>query len=336
MFVNVVVAGGAGMIGSHLCEQLLLEDRHVFCIDNLSTGRIGNVAAWLDHPRFTFLRNDIVDELPELPKVDQIFHLASPASPPGYVRLPVETLRANSEGTLRLLRLARRDRARFVFCSTSEIYGDPLEHPQRETYRGNVSSIGPRSMYDEAKRFGEAMTSAFVGAYGVDATIVRIFNTYGPRSDPEDGRVLVNFIVQALYGEPITVYGDGTQTRSLCYVSDLVDGLLQAMASSGLRGKVINLGNPDERTVLECAQLVRTLTGSRSKIVHTRHAVGDDPQRRRPDITLARTLLGWEPSVELERGLELTIRYFRDLGLPRETQVTSAPQVTVALQPREA
>jgi nucleoside-diphosphate-sugar epimerase len=243
--------------------------------------------------------------------VDRIYHLASPASPPGYKRLPIETIRVNTEGTLRLLEMAQRHGARFLFASTSEAYGDPLEHPQREDYRGNVSSVGPRSMYDESKRCGEALTVAFEQTYAVDARIVRIFNTYGPRSDPADGRLVPNFICQALAGEPMTVYGTGEQTRSLCYVDDLVRGLIAVMESEAARGEVINLGNPDEHTVMEYAEIVRQLTGSSSHIVHREPAVGDDPQRRRPDIGKARALLGWHPIIALAEGLAATIDYFR-------------------------
>jgi dTDP-glucose 4,6-dehydratase/UDP-glucuronate decarboxylase len=220
-------------------------------------------------------------------------------------------MRVNSEGTRHLLDLAAETDARFLYASTSEVYGDPLEHPQRETYRGNVSSTGPRSMYDEAKRFGEALTTAYQTSHSVDARIVRIFNTYGPRSDPDDGRLVPNFIVQALTGRPITVYGDGKQTRSLCFVSDLVEGLVRAMESDRASSEVINLGNPAEHTILQYAQMIRVLAGSRSEVIFTDYAVGDDPQRRRPDITKARDMLAWEPSVGLEDGMSRTIEYFR-------------------------
>jgi len=314
--MRILVAGGAGMIGSHLCERLIMEEHSVICMDNLSTGRIENVRRWLDNPLFTFIQHDIVEELPSLPKLDRIFHLASPASPPGFVRLPIETLRVNSEGSYRLLRLAQRDGARLLYSSTSEAYGDPLEHPQREEYRGNVSSIGPRSMYDEAKRFGEAMAMAFMRTHGVDSRIVRIFNTYGPSCDPYDGRLVVNFIVQALKEQPLTVYGDCRQTRSLCYVSDLVEGLMRAIEANNWPGGVVNLGNPDEQTVLRFAEIIRELTGKHSEIVFQEPAVGDDPQRRRPDITRARAALGWEPKVQLHEGLTRTIHYLRaELGL---------------------
>jgi nucleoside-diphosphate-sugar epimerase len=314
--MNILVAGGAGMIGSHLCEQLIMEEHSVICMDNLSTGRIENIRRWLDNPLFTFIQHDLVCGLPSLPHVDRIYHLASPASPPGFTRLPIETLRVNSEGTFHLLELARRDGARLLYSSTSEAYGDPLEHPQREEYRGNVSSIGPRSMYDEAKRFGEAMSVAYMRTHHVDARVVRIFNTYGPHCDPRDGRLVVNFIVQALREQPLTVYGDGRQTRSLCYVSDLIEGLRRAMEANNWPGGVLNLGNPDEHSVLRFAEIIRELTGKSSEIIFTEPAVGDDPQRRRPDITRARALLGWEPQVALHEGLTRTIGYLRtELGL---------------------
>jgi UDP-glucuronate decarboxylase len=303
-----VVAGGAGMIGSSLCETLLRKGHEVICLDNLSTGRIENVEPLSRHPRFHFIHHDVTCELPDLLAADRVFHLASPASPVGYSRLPIETMLANSEGTRRLIGLARRHGARFLFCSTSEIYGDPQVHPQTETYRGNVSSIGPRSTYDESKRYGEAMTMAYVRSYGLDGRIVRIFNTYGPYADAQDGRVVVNFIGQALRGEPMTIYGDGMQTRSLCYVSDLVDGLIGVMESERTRGEVVNLGNPDEHTVLEIAEIVRQLTHSASPFIFTPPAVADDPRVRRPNIDKARSLTGWAPSTPLEDGLRVMIR----------------------------
>ncbi|MBI2953540.1 MAG: SDR family oxidoreductase [Chloroflexi bacterium] len=321
-----LVAGGAGFVGSHLCERLLREGGEVVCIDNLITGRRSNIEPFLKWPRFTFVEHDIIEELPSLSRVERVFHLASPASPPGYQRHPIETLRVNSEGTLRLLEVAASHNARFLYCSTSEAYGDPLEHPQREEYRGNVSSIGPRSMYDEAKRYGEALTMAYARSRRVDARIVRIFNTYGPRSDPLDGRLVPNFITQALRDAPLTVYGDGTQTRSLCFVSDLVDGLIRTIACDDASGQVVNLGNPEEHTVLEYAELIRELAGSRSSIVFTEPAVGDDPQRRRPSIEKARTLLGWEPRVGLRDGLAETIAYFRSELTPPARSFGSLPE----------
>ncbi|MGH2609851.1 MAG: NAD-dependent epimerase/dehydratase family protein, partial [Tepidiformaceae bacterium] len=305
--MNVLVAGGAGFIGSHLCRLLLDNGHHVVCLDNLVTGRARNLAGLQGAPGFDMVRHDVCQPLPALPRPDLIFQLASPASPPGYERLPIETLRVNSEGTLRLLELAAASSATFVLASTSEVYGDPLVHPQREDYRGNVSPVGPRSMYDEGKRFGEAATMAFVRSRALDARIVRIFNTYGPNSDPDDGRLVPNFVVQALRGEPLTIYGDGTQTRSLCYVSDLVRGLLLAATAPGARGEVINLGNPEEHTILEFAQLIRAAARSSSELTFVDYAVGDDPKQRRPDISRARRLLGWEPIVSLSDGIERTI-----------------------------
>ncbi|TMQ72644.1 MAG: NAD-dependent epimerase/dehydratase family protein [Candidatus Eisenbacteria bacterium] len=329
--MNVLVAGGAGMIGSHLCEQLLMQEHRVICMDNLCTGRLDNIRQWLTNPLFTWIDHDIIEPLPELPPINRIYHLASPASPPGYTRLPIETMRVNSEGTFRLLTLAAAQDARFLYASTSEAYGDPHEHPQREEYRGNVSTTGPRSMYDEAKRYGEALTMTFVRSRKVDGRIVRIFNTYGPRCDPGDGRVVVNFIVQALRGDPMTVYGNGRQTRSLCYVSDLVEALTRTMEAAGAHGQLINLGNPDEHTVLEFSEIVRDLCGSHSEIVFAEAAVGDDPQRRRPDISRARALLDWQPQISLHVGLARTIAYLREVvGAPR-----SLPRVEPAADAAE-
>ena len=295
------------MIGSSLCETLLRRGFQVVCLDNLSTGRKENILPLLGNPGFRFVQHDVTRELPVLPPADRVYHLASPASPVGYTQRPIETMLANSEGTRRLIELSRAHRARFLFCSTSEVYGDPQVHPQTETYRGNVSSIGPRSTYDESKRYGEAMTMAYVRSYGLNGRIVRIFNTYGPCADVQDGRVVVNFIAQALRGEPMTIYGDGMQTRSLCYVSDLVDGLICTMESERACGEVVNLGNPDEHTVLEIAEIVRRLTGSGSPFIFTEPAVGDDPKVRRPNIDKARGLLGWEPHTLLEDGLLVMI-----------------------------
>ena len=314
-----LVAGGAGFIGSHLCDRLVREGRTVICADNFLTGRRANVEHLLSSPRFSLIELDLIQGVPQV-EVERIYHLASPASPPGYVRFPIETMRVNSEGTRHLLDLGAKSGARFLYASTSEVYGDPTEHPQRETYRGNVSSTGPRSMYDEAKRFGEAMTTVYQKSRAVDARIVRIFNTYGPRSDPDDGRLVPNFIVQALTERPMTVYGDGKQTRSLCYVSDLVEGMMRVMESDDASGEVINLGNPAEHTILEYAQMIRELAGSSSQVIFTDYAVGDDPQRRRPDITKARDLLAWEPWVGLEDGLSRTIKYFRsEISVPEAT-----------------
>lgn len=312
---RALVVGGAGFIGSHLCKRLLEAGYSVVCLDDLSTGRRQNVANLLAFEDFRFIEADVVEPLPSLPQVDYVYHLGSPASPPGYRERPIATLRVNSEGTRQLLELAHRDAATFLYASTSEIYGDPLVHPQSEDYRGNVSSTGPRSMYDEGKRYGEALTTAFAGSLGVDTRIVRLFNTYGPNSDAADGRIVPNFVTQALRNHPITIYGDGQQTRSLCYVSDTVEGIVRAAETPGLRGEVVNIGNPQEHTVLEYASLIRDLVGSTSSIEFVQQPVGDDPARRRPDVTRARALLGWEPLVDLADGLSLTAEYFRsELG----------------------
>lgn len=316
--MRILVAGGAGFIGSHLCDHLMAEGHEVVCLDNYLTGRRANIEHLLGAPRFRLLRCDLIEGVPDLGQVHRIYQLASPASPPGYREHPIETMRVNSEGTRHLLELAERDGARFLLASTSEVYGDPLEHPQRETYLGNVSSTGPRSMYDEAKRYAEGMTMAFHRARGVDVRIARIFNTYGPRSDPNDGRLVPNFVVQALSGEPLTVYGQGEQTRSLCYVSDLVSGLTGLMESERASGEVVNLGNPVEHTILEYAQVIRELAASSSPVIFTDYAVGDDPRRRRPDISKAHELLGWSPVVDLIDGLKLTIEYFQQEIAPRE------------------
>ncbi len=299
------------MIGSHLCEALVRAGNEVVCLDNLSTGRPENLRLLSGLPGFRFIQHDISRELPALPRLDRVYHLASPASPVGYSRLPIETMLANSEGTRRLCELSIAHGARFLFCSTSEIYGDPLQHPQQEEYRGNVNPIGPRSAYDESKRFGEAMTMAFVRKFGLSGRVVRIFNTYGPRADLNDGRVVVNFIVQALRREPMTIYGDGMQTRSMCFVTDLVDGLIRTMESERTCGEVLNLGNPEEYTVLEIARSVRGLTESDSSFVFTEPAVGDDPRMRRPNIDKARALIGWEPGTPLEEGLHVMIGAIR-------------------------
>ena len=308
--MRVFVAGGAGFIGSHLCRRLLGDGHDVICVDNLSTGRHVNIRDLEDNPSFEFIEHDVIAPLAAM--CDAVFHLASPASPPGYLSRPVETLRVNSEGTLQLLELARANDARFLLTSTSEAYGDPLEHPQRESYWGNVNPVGDRACYDEGKRYAEALTMTYIRRLGVDGRIVRIFNTYGPRSDPNDGRLVPNFITQALRGEPLTVFGGGEQTRSLCYVSDLVEGLMRAMFADAARGEVINLGNPEEHTVREYAERIRALCGSSAPIVNVEASLGDDPQRRRPDISKARELLDWQPRVGLDEGLRRTIAYFRE------------------------
>lgn len=307
---RVVVAGGAGFLGSHLCDALLSGGATVVCVDNLSTSDGSNVAHLRAEAAFSFVEADITGGIEVSGQVDTVVHLASPASPVDYFRLPLETLAAGSKGTEACLELAARCGARYVVTSTSEVYGDPLVHPQPESYWGNVNPIGPRSVYDEAKRFTEALTMAWRRERGVDAGIVRVFNTYGPRLRPGDGRVVSNFVVQALSGRPLTVYGDGNQTRSFCYQSDLVAGVIAMIGAKGVTGPV-NLGNPTELTMLELAALVIETTGSSSEIVHLA-GLTDDPARRKPDIALARDLLGWEPRVELGEGLGLTVAWFAE------------------------
>lgn len=314
-----MVAGGAGFIGSHLCKRLIDEGHTVYCIDNLITGDKENIAPLLENPRFTFLEFDLgkqSDTLSEsFKEVDYIFHLASPASPNkkserSYINFPIETMLANSTGTYNLLNLAKEKNAKFLFASTSEVYGNPNVSPQPETYFGNVNPNGVRSVYDEAKRFGEAMTFGFKRKHGVDVRIIRIFNTYGPNMQKDDGRVVTAFINQALEGKPLTIFGEGTQTRSFCYVDDLVDGIMKALFTEGTNGEVINLGNPDERKISEIATIVKELVGSDSNIVHE-VLPEDDPLQRKPDIEKAKKLLGWEPKVTLEDGLKKTIEYFK-------------------------
>jgi len=306
---RVVVAGGAGFLGSHLCDRLIARGDTVVCLDDLSTGTRENVVHLQGHDRFSLVVTDVSEkvELEGASKVDAVCNLASPASPPAYLARPFDTLAVGSEGTRRLLELAREHGARFLMASTSEVYGDPEVHPQVETYRGNVDPTGPRSVYDEAKRFAEALTMAMHRTHGVNVGIARIFNTYGPRLSPGDGRVVSNFVVQALLGEPLTVYGDGSQTRSLCFVDDEITGLV-ALLDSSLVGPV-NIGNPDERSMLDLAHFVLEVTGSSSDIVFE-PLPADDPTRRCPDITLARRELGWEPIIGLREGIERTIDYF--------------------------
>jgi UDP-glucuronate decarboxylase len=304
---RILVTGGAGFIGTHLCTRLLAEGQEVICLDNFFTGRRANVAGLLANPRFEVIRHDVVE--PILLEVDQIYHLACPASPVHYQWNPVKTVRTSVLGALNLLDLAHRSKARFLLASTSEIYGDPLEHPQRESYWGNVNPVGPRSCYDEGKRVAETLTTDYAHTYGADVRIVRIFNTYGPHMLENDGRVVSNFICQALRGRDLTVYGGGEQTRSFCYVSDLVDGLMRMMNQDGFTGPV-NLGNPVEFTILELAEKVLEQTGSSSKIVYRPLPV-NDPQRRRPDIALAQEKLGWSPKIPLDAGLGATIQYFQ-------------------------
>ncbi len=308
--MRVLISGAAGLVGSHLCDLLLESGHEVLALDNFITGRRANIVHALDHPNFTLIEQDVLDPI-AVDNLDRIYHLASPASPNGYMRYPIETHLVNSMGTLRLLELAQQLNARFLFTSTSEIYGNPLVHPQPETYFGNVNPIGPRSCYDEGKRFGESITMEFVRQFGLDARIVRLFNIYGPRNDPEDGRVIPAFITAALNGEPLPIHGDGMQTRSLCYVSDLVSGLDAVMEADGIGGMVLNLGNPDERTVLDVAQIINGICASEAGLEYMSPRQ-DDPERRCPDITLARSIIDWEPSTSLEDGLRKTVEYFRD------------------------
>jgi dTDP-glucose 4,6-dehydratase len=306
--VRVAVTGGAGFIGSHLCDALTTRGDAVVCVDNLSTGSMGNIRHLLHRPGFELIRADVTTGISIPGPVDAVAHLASPASPPAYLSRPLETLAAGSRGTENALRLAQRQGARFVLASTSEVYGDPAVHPQPEEYWGNVNPIGPRSVYDEAKRFAEALTCAYSRTVGLDVGIVRIFNTYGPRMTATDGRIVSNFITRALNAEPLVVYGDGCQTRSFCYVDDLARGLL-SMIDSAVPGPV-NLGNPEELAVAEFAQLVLKVTESPSAVIRGPLPV-DDPVRRRPLITRARELLGWAPEVRLAEGLRRTVDWFR-------------------------
>lgn len=305
--MRVLVTGGAGFLGSHLCDALLAEGHSVVCADNLLTGRMANLEHLLDEARFEFVEQDVCRAF-DVGKVEYVFHLASPASPVDYLHHGIETLQVGSAGTLNCLELARKYHAKFLLASTSECYGDPKEHPQKESYWGHVNPVGPRSVYDEAKRFAEAATMAYHRTHHVDTRIVRIFNTYGPRLQINDGRVISNFMKQALRGEPLTVYGDGLQTRSFCFVSDEIEGILALARFS--EHLPVNIGNPREFTVLECAQVVLQVTGSESTVVFE-PLPQDDPKQRRPDITKARTLLGWEPKIELRRGLEMSLEYFR-------------------------
>jgi dTDP-glucose 4,6-dehydratase len=304
---RALVTGGAGFLGSHLCDALLGGGWSVVAVDNLLTGRRANIDHLQNDSRFEFVNKDICEPF-DMGAVDYVFHFASPASPVDYSEHGIETLQVGSLGTFNALEIAKKYSAKYLVSSTSECYGDPLEHPQKETYWGNVNSIGPRSVYDEAKRFTEAVTMAYHRYHKVDTRIVRIFNTYGPRLQLNDGRVVSNFMKQALRGEPLTVYGKGSQTRSFCYVSDEIDGFLRLAKSD--EHLPVNIGNPNEFTILECAQLVIKVTGSESKIAYE-PLPQDDPKQRQPDITKARTLLGWEPKIQLEAGLQMSLHYFK-------------------------
>ena len=307
--VRAVVTGGAGFLGSHLCDRLLAEGMEVVCIDNLLTGSLANVEHLFGVDGFTFEKYDVTNYIHVPGEVDFVLHFASPASPIDYLELPIETLKVGSLGTHKALGLAKAKGARFLLASTSEVYGDPLMHPQPESYWGNVNPVGPRGVYDEAKRFSEAMTMAYQRFHGVSTRIVRIFNTFGPRMRPRDGRVVPAFISQVLAGEPLTVFGDGSQTRSFCYVDDEIEGIVRVLFSE--IGDPVNIGNPAEMTVLQFAETIRRLVGNHVPI-EFRSLPVDDPKVRQPDITLARTRLGWEPRVPLEEGLRRTIGYFRE------------------------
>ena len=306
--MRTVITGGAGFIGSHLCERFLQEGHQVLCVDNFITGTRENIAEFHSNSRFTLIEHDISKPLEVAGTVDNVLHFASPASPVDYLMYPIQTLKVGSLGTHNALGLAKVKNASFLLASTSECYGDPLEHPQKETYWGNVNPIGIRGCYDEAKRFAEAITMAYHRAHGVNTHIIRIFNTYGPKMRLDDGRVLPNFVGQALRGEPLTVYGDGSQTRSFCYVSDLVEGIYRLLTQDF--HEPVNLGNPQEITILDFAKEILTLTGSKSAIDY-RPLPQDDPKVRKPDITRAKQLLGWEPVVERGDGLRKTLDYFR-------------------------
>lgn len=306
--MKIVITGGAGFIGSNLAARLIAEGHTVLCVDNLLTGSVENIAHLQEHPRFTFIEHDVTQPFPF--EAEAIFHLASPASPVGYLDHPIETILVNSQGTYQMLEAAKKQHAMFLISSTSEIYGDPLVHPQTEDYWGNVNPIGPRACYDESKRLGETLTMEYYRQFQVNTRIVRIFNTYGPNSQADDGRMIPNFITQAIKNEPLTIYGDGTITRSICYVSDLVDGLIRAMFQPETAGEVFNLGNPEEHTVLEFAQKIIQLCNASSTIQFESSRI-DDPERRRPNITKAQEELGWRVNVGVEDGLRRTIEWFR-------------------------
>jgi len=321
--VRVLITGAAGFLGSHLCDRFLEEGHEVVGMDNLVTGSADNVAHLVGHERFSFVRHDVTEFVYVQGPVDGILHFASPASPVDYLELPIQTLKVGSLGTHKTLGLARAKGSRFLLASTSEVYGDPLEHPQEESYWGNVNPVGPRGVYDEAKRFAEALTMAYHREHGIPTRIARIFNTYGPRMRPDDGRVVSNFLTQALRGKPLSVYGDGEQSRSFCYVSDLVEGIHRLFHSELV--EPVNLGNPTEFTIAELARLVLRVTGSDSGLRHL-PLPEDDPQVRRPDVTRAREGLDWSPRVPLEEGLERTAEHFE--GLRREGRLPEARVLT--------
>ena len=305
--MKILLTGGAGFIGSHLCDLLIKEGHSVICIDNLITGKKENIRHLLDNPNFEFLQHDVTKQIRLKERIDYVLHFASPASPVDYLKYPIKTLKVGSLGTHNALGVAKKYKAKFMLASTSEVYGDPLVNPQPETYYGNVNCIGPRGVYDEAKRFAEAITLAY---HKIDTKIARIFNTYGERMRQQDGRAIPNFLYQALKGEPLTVYGDGSQTRSFCYVTDLIDGIYKLMNSD--LGGPVNLGNPDEMTILGLAEKIIELTGSKSKIEY-KPLPENDPKVRRPDITSAKTKLNWQPKVNLDEGLRGTIEWFKQI-----------------------
>lgn len=308
--MRILITGGAGFIGSHLSDRLLADGHSIVAVDNFLTGSRRNIAHLDGNPNFTLIEHDVTQPYEIEGSLDGIFHLASPASPIDYLQLPIETLNVGAFGTYHTLEVARAKQARFFLSSTSEVYGDPLEHPQVESYRGNVDPIGPRSVYDEAKRFAEAMTMAYHRKFGLEVRIVRIFNTYGPRMRLKDGRVVPNFIDEALQGQPLTVYGDGRQTRAFCYVEDEVDGLIRLFMSA--ETGPMNIGNPHEMTILEFAQLVNEITSNPGGIIYQDKRIQGDPQQRRPNIDMARRILGWEPHIDVREGLRRTIEYFRN------------------------
>lgn len=312
-----LVTGGAGFIGSHLCEFLLKRGYAVICVDNLITGNKNNLSSFSSDPKFKFILHDVTQPLsptlfPALSGLSFIYHLASVASPPQYRKYAIQTLLTNSVGTYFTLELARQMKIGYLLASTSEVYGNPTTHPQKESYFGNVNPVGLRACYDEAKRFAEALAMEYVRKYDLKVKIIRIFNTFGPRMQKDDGRVISNFVNQAIENQPLTVYGDGKQTRSFCYISDMIEGLVAAAESQKAGGEVINLGNPQEYTIEEIAHKILSLTGSKSPIVNSGKRLGDDPDRRRPDISKAKTILGWTPKVKLQEGLKKTIDYFKN------------------------
>jgi dTDP-glucose 4,6-dehydratase len=306
--MRVLVTGGAGFIGSHLCDRFLREGHEVICLDNLITGNTDNIAHLAGHPKFSFIKHDVTNYIFVEGKIEAILHFASPASPVDYLQYPIQTLKVGSLGTHKALGLAKEKKAIFLLASTSEVYGNPLIHPQKEDYWGNVNPIGPRGVYDEAKRFAEAMTMAYHRYHGIDTRIARVFNTYGPRMRLNDGRVVPNFIHQALRGEDLTIYGDGLQTRSFCYIEDLVEGMIRLLFSK--ENGPVNLGNPQEYSIQDFAKVILQLTGSRSRIVY-KSLPTDDPRVRKPDISRAQAVLGWNPKVELKEGIGKTIPYFQ-------------------------